>query len=104
MKKYSVVLLLLLLCGVCAERTVAQNPNYEGFFDVGDCNAIAGWAADLNRPNIPINVSIYDGSTLLTTVLANLSRPDVANAIGDNGLHGFSIPFPAALKTGQPHA
>ncbi len=44
------------------------DPNYEGFFDVGDCNVIDGWAADRNRLNTPINVSIYAGSTLLTTV------------------------------------
>ena len=104
MKKYFVVLVLFLVCEVCAVRTCAQNPNYVGFFDVGDCNVIAGWAADTNRLNTSINVSMYDGSALLTTVLANGSRPDVGSAIGDNGLHGFSIPFPTALKTGQSHA
>ena len=104
MKKLFLVLALFLFCGVCAVPTRAQNPNYAGFFDVGDCNVIAGWAADTNRLNTSINVSIYDGSTLLTTVLANGARPDVGSAIGDNGVHGFSIPFPSALKNGQSHA
>ncbi|HEX8197364.1 MAG TPA: IPT/TIG domain-containing protein, partial [Pyrinomonadaceae bacterium] len=54
--------------------------------------------------NTPINVSIYDGNTLITTVLANQSRPDVGNYVGGNGLHGYSIPTPAGLKDGQPHS
>jgi hypothetical protein len=70
---------------------------------VGDCNALAGWAADRNRLNTPINVSVFDGATLVTNVLANVSRPDVGSAVGDNGLHGFNIPTPASLKNGQPH-
>jgi len=36
-----------------------------------------GWAADRTQPNTAINVSIYDGSTLVTTVVANQNRPDV---------------------------
>jgi len=85
------------------------NADFIGYFDFGDCNAIAGWAADRSRPNTPITVSVYDGFTLLTTVLANGSRGDsaaigAAVGSGDNGLHAFNIPFPTALKTGQPHA
>jgi hypothetical protein len=41
---------------------------------------------------------------LLTTVLANASRPDVAAAIGDNGLHGFNVTTPNVLKTGAPRS
>src|SRR5947209_7818263 len=78
--------------------------DFIGFFDVGDCNVIAGWAADRNQSNTPIHVSIYDGPTLLTTVLANVSRPDVASTTGDNGLHGFNIPTPSILKNGLPHS
>ncbi|MFL6231207.1 MAG: hypothetical protein ACJ741_20725 [Pyrinomonadaceae bacterium] len=89
--------------GAAAARPPLAEPNYVGFFDVGDCNVIAGWAADRNRLNTPINVSVFDGATLVTNVLANASRPDVGGAVGDNGLHGFNIPTPAALKNGQPH-
>ena len=54
-------------------------------------------------------MTIYDGSTLLSTILANSSRGDsaaigAAVGSGDNGLHAFSIPFPTALKTGLPRA
>src|SRR5947209_4369536 len=81
----------------------AAAPNYQGHFDAADCNTITGWAADTNRPNTPINVSIFDGPTLLTTVLANLPRPDVGSVLGDNGLHGFTIPFPPSLKDTHHH-
>ncbi|MGH9762625.1 MAG: hypothetical protein ACREAC_17530, partial [Blastocatellia bacterium] len=49
-------------------------------------------------------VSVYDGSTLLVTVQAGGSRPDVGSFLSDNGMHGFSIPTPAALKTGTAHS
>jgi photosystem II stability/assembly factor-like uncharacterized protein len=78
-------------------------PNYTGFVDGAGCGSIAGWAADRNRPNVSIDVEVYDGTTLLTTVLADASRPDVGAYLGDNGLHGFSIPTPAALKNGAAH-
>jgi hypothetical protein len=84
-------------------RIGTSSPNYAGFLEVGDCNTISGWAADRNRLNTSITVSIYDGNTLVTTVTANQSRPDVGNFLGDNGLHGFSIATPASLKNGQPH-
>jgi len=76
----------------------------QGFLDVATCQAIAGWAADNTRPNVGINVKVFDGSTLKTTVLANISRPDVISVTGDNGLHGFSIQPPVSVYDGQPHA
>jgi hypothetical protein len=83
----------------CTDGTV-----YIGYVDHLECDTIQGWAADRNRPNTSINVEIYDGSTLLVTVPANVSRPDVGTFLGDNGLHGFSTPFPATLKDGQAHS
>ncbi|MGH9765099.1 MAG: hypothetical protein ACREAC_30050, partial [Blastocatellia bacterium] len=78
-------------------------PNYAGSVDHAACDTIGGWVADRNRLNTSINVEIYDGTTLISTVLASNSRPDVGTFLGDNGLHGFSIPTPASLKTGANH-
>ena len=78
-------------------------PNYAGNVDVLSCSTIAGWAADRNSLNSSIGVGIYDGSTLLTTVTANGSRPDVGTYLGDNGLHGFGVSTPAAIKNGVAH-
>jgi hypothetical protein len=84
--------------------TCAPPPDYVGFLDHAGCDTIAGWAADRNRLNTPITVSFYDNGTLFSTVLANLSRPDVATYLGDNGLHGFSFATPSALLNGAAHS
>ncbi|HEY6250260.1 MAG TPA: Ig-like domain-containing protein, partial [Candidatus Angelobacter sp.] len=86
-----------------AAQTCQPSPNYTGFVDNLGCTSFNGWAADRNRLNTSINVEVYDGSTLLGTFPANLSRPDVGQFLGDNGLHGFSIPTPAAIKDGLSH-
>jgi hypothetical protein len=78
-------------------------PSYQGFHDLADCNWIAGWAWDRNQPNTPINLDIYDGSTLIGTVTANIYRPDLQAAGIGNGAHGFAFATPASLKNGQPH-
>ncbi len=104
MKKYFAVLAMLLVCGVGAAKTPAPDPNYNGALEVATCASIEGFADDRNRLNTPITVSIFSGSTLLSTVLANLPRPDIGAAIGDNGLHGFLFATPPALKDGQPHS
>jgi hypothetical protein len=88
----------LLLGGICHAEPPGAGPNFVGSFEDGNCEKISGWAADSNRLNISINVSLYDGPTLLTTVVANGPRPDIGAAIGDNGLHGFVIVPPPILK------
>jgi hypothetical protein len=82
----------------------AAPASFQGFHDVADCQAIAGWAWDSNQPNSPINVDIYDGTTLIVTVAANIFRQDLANAGIGNGVHGFAFATPASLKNGQPHS
>ena len=77
--------------------------NYAGYVDVADCNSIVGWAADRNRLNTSITVSIYDDTGLERTVLASDLRSDVGSYLGDNGRHGFAIPTPLQFKNGVPH-
>jgi hypothetical protein len=84
--------------------TPTPSANYVGYFDFADCNQIYGWAADRNRPNTPINIGIYDGSTLIATVSASGYRSDVGTLLGDNGFHGFTIATPQSLKNGQSHS
>jgi hypothetical protein len=86
----------------CAS-TGGPPPNFAGYVDQVGCSVISGWAADRNRPNTPIELQIYDGATLLGTVTANQSRPDVGGVLGDNGLHGFTFATPPSVKNGQPH-
>ncbi len=78
-------------------------PNYTGTFEHAGCDTLSGWAADQNRLNTSITVSICDNGTLLSTFLANGSRPDIGSLLGDNGLHGFSTPTPSSLLDGASH-
>ena len=85
--------------------TAPQCPYFEGTVDAADCS-IRGWAADRRRLNTPITVTViwptFTG-VIRDTVLANGQRPDVGAYLGDNGLHGFSIPVPDYLRDGFPH-
>lgn len=46
-------------------------PVYNGQHGGTTCGSISGWALDTTRPNEPISVDIYDGSTKRGTVTAN---------------------------------
>jgi hypothetical protein len=91
--------------------TVTVNPvsnincnTLEGHFDVATCNLIYGWAYDASHPNDPINVDLYDGSTLImANILANTYRSDLQSAGKGNGVHGYQLSTPAALLDGQSH-
>lgn len=92
-----------LISGSPRSVSCASPAAYEGWIDVADCNSIVGWAADRSRPNTSIVVSIYDGSTFVTSVLASDLRSDVGAYLDDNGRHGFAIPTPAVFKDGSAH-
>jgi hypothetical protein len=86
------------------DETAEAPPVYEGYHDITNCNGIMGWAWDKNRPDDPVNVDIYDGDTLLTTLTASDFRQDLVNAGIGNGHHGFTYPVPPGLKDGKPHS
>ncbi len=62
--------------------------------------ALAGWAADRNQPNVSIPIDIFVDGTNVATITANGNRPDVGQAIGDNGLHGYRWDIPAQYRSG----
>ncbi len=76
--------------------------NFQGRHDGQGCNAIEGWAWNSNDPNGTVNVDIYDGTTLISTIAATLYRQDLADAFG-SPYHGFIYHTPANLKDGQSH-
>jgi hypothetical protein len=82
----------------------AVAPLYEGYHDTADCSSFVGWAWDMNLPNDPISVDLFDGSNLLATVPANQFRQDLLNAGKGNGVHGFGYFTPTALKNAQWHS
>jgi hypothetical protein len=80
------------------------SPIYEGYDESLDCNATGGWAWDKNYPNDPIFVSVYDGTTLLGSLLANVYRQDLFNAGKGNGYHGFGFNLPTSVRDGGAHS
>jgi hypothetical protein len=87
-----------------SESLTVPGTDYIGHIDTADCYAIRGWAADRNRLNTSISVSLYDGEMLITTQLANQLRTDVGAYLGDNGVHGFTIPIPDCFKDEAAHS
>jgi hypothetical protein len=99
--KYLRILAFIIVCGMPA---LAQSvPLYEGYVGV-DCQSIWGWAADRTRPNQSVRVNIYDGSTLITQMMAIDPRPDITSYLNDGGLHGFVLARPAQISDGKQHA
>ncbi|HEY3743165.1 MAG TPA: S53 family peptidase [Bryobacteraceae bacterium] len=79
----------------------SPSPSYEGWVDGSSCSAgIHGWAADLNGLGLSITVSLWYNGAQIASTIANGSRPDVGAVIGDNGLHGFSLPLPSKYLDG----
>ena len=86
----------------CMEPVLALD-GFEGTHGHTDCEVTRGWAWDVSQPDTPIDVDIYDGDTLLTTVTANVFRKDLLDGGYGNGSHGFQYAPPARLKDGAVH-
>jgi hypothetical protein len=89
---------------VPSKAAIVKVEQNNGYLDGADCNQIWGWAWDPNNPNAPVSVDIYDGSTHLTTISANIFRQDLFNAGKGNGNHAFVYSIPASLKNGRTHS
>ena len=88
---------------IATEEPAQTTALYQGFLDAAGCGIITGWAWDSSQPNTVISVDIFDGSTSIISIAANLFREDIVNAGIGNGFHGFSFTVPQSLKNGQPH-
>ncbi|MFD1140995.1 putative Ig domain-containing protein, partial [Larkinella insperata] len=72
--------------------------NFEGFLDKVECGTIRGWVWDRNKPNTPLTVEFYTGSTVWGSTEANIFRADLKTAGKGNGAHAYSFEVPASLK------
>jgi hypothetical protein len=79
------------------------SPAAAGSLDRVGCERIEGWAWDPQQPETPIMVELYDGETLLATVIANRSRPDLVRNEKGDGRHGFVFKTPGSLRDGMTH-
>jgi hypothetical protein len=85
--------------------TVAAAPAHAaGYHGKTDCQWVVGWAWDNGHPDAALNVDIYDGSVLLSTVAADQFRQDLKEAGMGTGKYGFTFRVPASLRDGKPHS
>ncbi|MEA3212088.1 MAG: hypothetical protein QOE70_5145 [Chthoniobacter sp.] len=89
-----------------AEPPVVEMGQYDGSHDTvpGQERMVIGWAIDKNDLNAAVKVDIFDGETLLDTVLADSFREDLKEAGKGNGKHGIYYPLPLNLADGKPHS
>lgn len=85
--------------------TVTLTPEgpFEGYHERNTCMVIGGWVYDTSKPDTPISVEIFDGASLLATLVADIFRADLRDAGKGNGNHSFTFIPPASLKDGKAH-
>jgi len=75
----------------------------EGVLENVGLGIITGWVWNAEKPNEPVEVDIYDGNRLLSTVRANIFRRDLMQAGMGNGNHGFIFKYPLRRINGNLH-
>lgn len=63
--------------------------NYQGWLDIADCGAVAGWAWDASKPDQPVSVDVYLDGNWIARLPADQYRGDLQAAGIGNGAHGF---------------
>lgn len=64
---------------------------------------VSGWSLDSDRPYLPTSVHFYIDGTFAGSASATIPRPDVNQATGYLGDHGFNFTIPAQYLTGSQH-
>jgi hypothetical protein len=70
------------------------------YIDLMTQAAVTGWAVDLAAPGEPVLLDILAGRRRIGRVIANIHRPDVADAGFGAGDHGFEFLLPAWVAGG----
>ena len=64
---------------------------------------VAGWARDAAHPNGPVCLDVVVDGTVAALTLAEVYRPDLAEAGVGDGRHGFDLGFDEPLTSGTAH-
>lgn len=79
----------------------------EGTVEVVNCDQVKGWAWDNTLPTTRVRLDIVDvgtaSSILLTTLVAQIPRPDLLGAGKGDGKYGFSFLLPARMRNATAH-
>src|SRR5215813_1081205 len=95
MRKYFVIAVMFIICGVWVANTPGQS-GFEGNFKVADCNFLSGFAIN-DTTHAFVTVDFFVDSTLVGSTVANVSLGD------EGGSYDFKLSTPNSLKDGQVH-
>ena len=82
------------------EDSAVPAPVLRGHLDIASRSGIEGWAQDPADPDAPVRLVVRVDGTVLTTVLADRYRADLAEAGIGSGCHGFVLGFASPLPPG----
>src|SRR5947209_4375438 len=85
------------------KKKPAPPPAAVGYFEKATSQQLIGWAWDKSRPDEPVTVEVYNGSTKVMDAPAGLFRQDLVDAHIGNGKHGFIITPPPQFRDGNVH-
>ena len=81
----------------------ATKTSLAGFFEIANGKNLIGWVWDSANPGQRLEVGIFDGETLIATVVADQFRPDLETGRVGDGRYGFRVPTPPPLLDGNTH-
>jgi SAM-dependent methyltransferase len=84
-------------------RRIPKERRFAGCIDLFDGNTVAGWAADIEAPTVPLSVDVYIDDRLYATVPSDAFRQDVMDAGYGDGRKGFilRVVSPQSSPTGR---
>ncbi len=87
---------IALRAGLLTGGEAAAVGNLRGYVDriTGEC--VAGWAQNLDHPEVPVCLDICAGGQLIGQVLANCYREDLVQTGIGSGRHSFAFTLPQA--------
>lgn len=74
-----------------------------GSVDHVGLDLINGWVQNIDHPEAPVCVDVFDNSVLIARTLANRYRPDLKKANLGSGRHSFEVSFPTSLSPQSRH-
>jgi SAM-dependent methyltransferase len=90
---------------ICRNKKLAEAPKnsparqsskercFVGYIDLFDDKSVAGWAADLRTPTIPLRIEVFIDDRLQATILSDAFRQDVKDAGYGDGRKAFILPW-----------
>jgi hypothetical protein len=74
-----------------------------GAIDLANCSHIAGWARNMAEPKQRLTIEIRADGNLIATTVADKLRPDLQKKNIGDGLYGYFLATPQAIKDGKEH-